>query len=54
MHGFYAQLCTKDYMPCRQTCTKEVAGRPGNRALWIELAKMLNGIVLHRGSIFGL
>src|SRR3990170_5840594 len=36
VHGISARLCTKVYMPFRQTCTKEVAGQPDNRALWVK------------------
>ena len=43
-------------MPCRQGLHKRwFAGEPGNRALWVKLAKMFNipGIA-HRNTIFGL
>ena len=43
-------------MPCRQSLYKRwLAGRPGNRALWVKLTKMLNVPgVTHRNGIFGL
>ena len=43
-------------MPCRQSLYKRwLAGRPGNRALWVKLAKMfaVPGVA-HWGPIFGL
>ena len=51
-----AWLCTKGYMPCRQGLYKRwFAGGPGNRALWVKLAKMFNVPgVAHWNSIFGL
>ena len=43
-------------MPCRQGLYKRwFAGGPGNRALWVKLAKMFNVPgVAHWNSIFGL
>ena len=43
-------------MPCRQGLYKRwFAGGPGNRALWVKLAKMFNVPgVSHSNSIFGL
>ena len=43
-------------MPCRQGLYKKwSAGGPGNRALWVKLAKMFNVPgVAHWNSIFGL
>ena len=43
-------------MPCRQSLYKRwLAGRPGNRALWVKLAKMFDVPgVAHWNSIFGL
>lgn len=43
-------------MPCRQSLYKRwLAGRPGNRALWVKHAKMLDVLgVAHWDSIFGL
>ena len=43
-------------MPCQQGLYKRwFAGRPGNRALWVELAKMFDVPgVAHWDSIFGL
>ena len=43
-------------MPCRQSLYKRwLAGRPGNRALWVKLAKMLDVPgVAHWNGIFGL
>ena len=51
-----AWLCTEGYMPCRQSLYKRwLAGRPGNRALWVKLVKMLDvpGIA-YWDNIFGL
>ena len=43
-------------MPCRQILYKRwLAGRPGNRALWVKLAKMFDVPgVAHWDNIFGL
>ena len=43
-------------MPCRQSLYKRwLAGRPGSRALWVKLVKMLDVLgVAHRNGIFGL
>ena len=51
-----AWLCTEGYMPCRQSLYKRwLAGRPGNRALWVKLAKMFDiPGVAHWDTIFGL
>ena len=51
-----AWLCTKGYMPCRQGLHKRwFAGDPGNRALWVKLAKMFDVPgVAHWNTIFGL
>ena len=51
-----AWLCTKGYMPCWQGLYKKwPAGRPGNRALWVKLAKMFDVPgVAHLNTIFGL
>src|SRR3989337_1878350 len=49
-------LCTKGYVPCRQCLYKRwLAGGPGNRALWVKLAKMFDVPgVAHWNGIFGL
>ena len=51
-----AWLCTEGYMPCRQGLYKRwLAGGPGNRALWVKLAKMLDVPgVTHWNGIFKL
>src|SRR4051812_15161240 len=51
-----AWLCTKGYMHHRNACTKGgLPGGPTSRALWVKLAKMLDGPgVTHRNGIFGL
>ena len=56
MLGLCAWLCTEGYMPCQQGLHKRwFAGRPGNRALWVKLAKMFDvpGIA-YSDIIFGL
>ena len=51
-----AWLCTKGYMQQRQGLYKRwLPGAPGNRALWVELMKMLDILgVAHWNAILGL
>ena len=57
MHRVCAWLFTKGYMPCRQGFVQKrwLAERPGSRALWVKLAKMLDVPgVAHWENIFDL